>query len=264
MPHHVLDDGTSLYYEDVGEGRPILFVHGLMMSHALWMYQTLELRKSYRVIVPDLRGHGRSDRPNGSYSPQQHAADLAELLEALDVREVCAVGWSMGVPVVTDLYWRCPDRIHSLGLVNGAMTLMAHSDYPFGRTTEDHERNIARIQADHPQIVRDFVRSIFKRDVGAATLDLVERIALDIPAWISYDEWDSLARVDLRDALPGIGVPILVVHGQEDPRIDQRSAEWTAAHAKHARLELMAGCGHTPFIEDKDRFNEILRDWLDH
>ena len=262
MPHHELSDGTVIFYEDVGEGEPVLLVHGLMMSHALWMYQTLELRKTHRVIVPDLRGHGRSDCPPGSYLPQQHASDLAELLTALDLHDVCAVGWSMGVPIVTDLYRKAPDRVSSLGLVNGAMTLLAHPDYPFGRTIEDHERNLARLQVDHPQVVHDFIRAIFTREVGEPTLDFVERIALDVPAWVSYDEWDGLARVDLRDALPQIDAPILVIHGQEDPRIDQRSAEWTAAHAKEARLELMAGCGHTPFIEDKDRFNEILADWL--
>ena len=262
MPYHTLQDGTRLYYEDCGQGPPVLLIHGFLMSHALWTYQTLHFREAHRLIVPDLRGHGDSDRTAGSYAPAQHAADLAELIEALDLPSVAVVGWSMGVLITAALYQRCPERIRGLALIDGAVCHLARPDYPLGRPPELHAQNLAAIRTDYPGLVRAFVESIFYRDVGPATRDWVERIALRVPAWIAYDQWSAMGQTDLRSVLPSIEVPTVVLHGKEDSRIGWPVAAWLAERIKGARLALLDGVGHTPFVEDQRLFNATMTDWL--
>ena len=262
MPYHTLQDGTRLYYEDCGRGAPVLLAHGFLMSHALWTYQTLHFREKYRLIGPDLRGHGNSDRPAGSYAPDQHAADLVELMAALDLPPVAVAGWSMGVQVAAAFYQRNADHVRGLALIDGSVCHLAKPDYPLGRSPELHAQNLAALRIDYPGLVRAFVESIFYRDVGQATRDWVERIALRVPAWVAHDQWTAMGETDLRSVLPTIDVPSVIVQGKEDSRIGWPVAEWLGERVKGSWVTLMNGVGHTPFIEDQQLFNAILTDWL--
>lgn len=262
MAYLTLRDGTRICYDDLGSGPPLLLVHGFLMSRHLWMYQIAELRDRYRIIAPDLRGHGESDRPAGSYAPDQHAADLVELLEALNLAGVAVAGWSMGGQVVAALYQRARERIDRLAIINGTVCMLADDEYPYGRTPEAHARNIAALKEDYPGLVRSFVQSIFSRDVGQAMLDFVEQIAFRVPLWVALDQWEAMGRTDLRDVLPEIAGPCLLLHGTEDLRISPRVAEWMAERVKQPRLVLLDDIGHTPFIEDPATFNAALEEWL--
>ncbi len=262
MPAFTLRDGTRIAYDDLGQGPPLLLVHGYLMGRDLWMYQTIHFRERFRVIVPDLRGHGDSDRTVGSYAPVQHAADLAELITGLDLPPVAVTGWSMGATIVAGLYRSCPAQIRGLALVSGPVRFPIGPDYAFGRTPEAHTRFLAAIRSDYPALVRTFVRSLFHRPVGDATIDWVERTALRVPGWVALDQWEGTGRTDFGDVLPSIQVPTLVLHGRQDARIPWQAAEWTAKRIKGSRLVLWDEVGHTPFIEDQVTFNTALEDWL--
>src|SRR5437762_3199638 len=89
-------EGCTLHYEEYGHGDPVLLLHGLGSSSLDWEYQVPELATRYRVIVPDARGHGRSDKPRGRYSITGFSADLIALIEHLNLKPVHVVGLSMG------------------------------------------------------------------------------------------------------------------------------------------------------------------------
>ena len=91
-----VEPGVRLSFEDIGAGRPVVLVHGWTMSHRVWNGTAARLAAGRRVVLPDLRGHGDSDKPAAGLGPERHAADLAALLEALDLRDVTLVGWSFG------------------------------------------------------------------------------------------------------------------------------------------------------------------------
>ena len=90
-------DGTSLYYKDWGRGQPVVFIHGWPLSADMWEYQMVALAsKGFRAIGYDRRGFGRSDQPWTGYDYDTMADDLSDLIEALDLRDVVLVGFSMG------------------------------------------------------------------------------------------------------------------------------------------------------------------------
>jgi non-heme chloroperoxidase len=93
MPHFQAPDGTGLFYRDWGAGRPVVFVHGMLMSSDMWQYQMLYLTENgFRAVAFDRRGHGRSDDPGRGYDFDTLAGDLAALLNRLDLADVTLVG----------------------------------------------------------------------------------------------------------------------------------------------------------------------------
>lgn len=103
-----LEDGVELYYEDVGMGDPILFIHGVWMSSRFFKKQLPYFRQKYRAISIDLRGHGQSSHADSGHTVATYAKDLKEFIKKLDLRDVTLVGWSMGAFVI----W---EYIHQFG-----------------------------------------------------------------------------------------------------------------------------------------------------
>ncbi|MEK6806682.1 MAG: alpha/beta hydrolase [Pseudomonadota bacterium] len=117
MPEIKLND-VRLHYVAEGRGVPLLLVHGLGGSSLDWEAQTAEFSKRYRVLVPDLRGHGQSDKPAGAYSMAMFAADMAALLRAEGVSQAHVVGLSLGGGVAFQLALDHPRLVKSLTIVN--------------------------------------------------------------------------------------------------------------------------------------------------
>lgn len=98
MGHYIeVDEHVNVYVEDVGEGTPILFLHGWPVSHKMFEYQQIELPKhGYRFLGMDLRGYGKSDTPWSGYDYDTMAADVDKVVRTLDLQDVVLVGFSMG------------------------------------------------------------------------------------------------------------------------------------------------------------------------
>ncbi|MDJ0393764.1 alpha/beta fold hydrolase [Rhodococcus sp. G-MC3] len=107
-----------LRYVDVGDGPPVILVHGLLGSHQSWAGQIERLSEKYRVIAPDLFGHGSSDKPSGDYSLSSHAATIRDLMDHLDIASAPMVGHSLGGGIVMQLVYLFPERIDRLVLVS--------------------------------------------------------------------------------------------------------------------------------------------------
>ena len=123
MPYYKVPDGTRLFYTDSGSGRPVLMLHGWTCDGNDWSWQAPELERRYRVLIPDQRGHGRSDAPSGSYRPQVLAEDAAAFLQAVAPGEAAIVfGHSMGGIVASALAVTHPELVAGLVLVDPAYT----------------------------------------------------------------------------------------------------------------------------------------------
>ena len=124
-------EGCSLHYEEYGQGDPLVLVHGLGSSCLDWEYQIPVLAEHYRVIVTDVRGHGRSDKPRERYSIQGFSADLVALLEHLNLAPVHLVGLSMGGMIGFQTAVDQPALLRSLCIVNSApqVKLKSTDDY---------------------------------------------------------------------------------------------------------------------------------------
>jgi len=123
-PGHVIHvNDIDLHYLDRGKGEPLLLVHGFGVCAADWGSIADALAQNYRLIIPDLRGHGWSTDPAGSFSTLQSSKDIAALLNSLGLRRVRAVGASAGGMVLLHLATREPDRVSSMVLVGTANRL---------------------------------------------------------------------------------------------------------------------------------------------
>ena len=97
-------DGVNLYYEDQGQGTPLVLVHGWTCSSKIWQKNVPELAKSFRVVTMDLRGHGNSAKSLSGHHVTHYARDVRALLEQLDLKDAVLLGWSLGGPVALS-YW---------------------------------------------------------------------------------------------------------------------------------------------------------------
>lgn len=124
-------EGCTLHYEEYGQGEPLVLLHGLGSSCQDWEYQVPELARQYRVILLDVRGHGRSDKPRERYSIAGFSADLLALLEHLNTGPVHLAGLSMGGMIGFQFAVDHPHRLRSLCIVNSApeVKLRSRDDY---------------------------------------------------------------------------------------------------------------------------------------
>ena len=111
-------NGFELYYEVHGAGAPLLLLHGFTQAGVAWQPYLPAFTGSYRVIVPDLRGHGRSTNPSGKFTHRQSAEDVAALLDHLDIDRCCALGFSTGGMTLLHLATRRPERIERMIVIS--------------------------------------------------------------------------------------------------------------------------------------------------
>ena len=136
MPHCTVSDGTTLYYEDLGEGRPIVFVHGGGANHALWEQQVVAFADEFRTIAFDHRGCGASDTPRGGYTVDRYADDIAELITGLGLSDVTIVTHGFGGHLALRAVQRHPEVCERLVLCAAAPWYVGARDGAGGFSAE--------------------------------------------------------------------------------------------------------------------------------
>ncbi len=254
-----------LHHEDVGTGAPLVLVHGWSLSSAVFDDEVAALAPRYRVVRPDLRGHGRS--VPGPFGLVELARDLATLLDRLGVDRVVLAGWSLGAQVALAALPLVRARVRALVLVSGTPRFTASEGWPHGLPAQSVDVLAHRVRRDAERAVRRFFDGMFAEgeldDAGRRrTAALRNRIPLPDPA-AALSGLDVLAREDLRAALSRVDVPTLVVHGEADPICPVGAARATAAAIAGARLELVAGAGHAPFLSCPGSLARVLAPLLE-
>lgn len=244
MPYQLIGD-TRLYYEIVGTGTPLLFLHGFGGSGEDWRLQREYFADRFAVITPDLRGHGLSDKPNTPYSIPQMAADILQLTEALQITPAHLVGFSMGGMIALHMACEVPSLWRSVTVVNGnpqaivdVWRLYQYFQRRFLRKTEFSKR----------RVVRQFVSQLGKNDNPEATP----------PYWQilrAFRQWSVL------DRLHEITCPTLIV-GSEDDFTDATYKRDYAAKIPHGQFVLLENAGHHVLSEHGERVNQIIGNFL--
>ncbi|MFE3001450.1 alpha/beta fold hydrolase [Nocardia sp. NPDC059246] len=217
-------DTIEIYYEDHGNGRPVVLIHGYPLNGASWEKQQRDLLAAgYRVITYDRRGFGNSSRPTVGYDYDTFTADLHALVEHLDLTDAVLVGFSMGSGEVTRYFSRYGSARIAKAVLMGAIP-------PYLRKTEDNPGGVdqavfdgikAAVLADRPAYFKDFLDNFYNVDVLGGTRISEQawqnsfNVALSASTHAAYacvDTWLT----DFRDDLPAIDVPVLLIHGDED------------------------------------------------
>jgi 3-oxoadipate enol-lactonase len=252
----------AMEYDEVGTGRPLLFIHGYPLNRTLWEMQLNGLADAARIVAPDLRGHGASEAVSGPYTMDLLADDCAALLDALGATEPAVVcGLSMGGYVALAFQRRYPDRVAALVLT----ATRATPDSPEGKKARDGAMATAREQG-LDAIVEAMLPKMLSPKTFASRPDLVERARRMMRTTSLEGVLGDLAamrdRPDSRPGLASILRPALIVHGADDQLIPP--AEGDAMHQAIAgsRIRIIPSAGHLPNLEQPDAYNAAVRDFL--
>jgi pimeloyl-ACP methyl ester carboxylesterase len=263
MPFFDTPDGTRLSYEDYGTGAPIVLAASWALNADMWEYQVpFFVEQGYRCVLYDRRGHGRSDRPSAGYDLDTLAADLAGLIQHLDLRQVTLVGHSAGgAEVARYLARHGQDRVARVAFVSAVLPFLKQSaDNPEGLPEAACEAVIAQFQRDRPKWFSDRAQGFFAthlgNDVSPALIDHTMRQCLSASPMATTQMWRSMFHTDHRAGLREIGVPALIVHGAADQSaIIDVSGRRTARLVPGNVYKEYPTAGHGLFVTHRDALN---------
>jgi pimeloyl-[acyl-carrier protein] methyl ester esterase len=235
------------------------------MSSAVWKYQLDGLAGSFRTLAPDLRGHGRSNTVCGSMSFAGFIDDLTDLLEQLNLSNVVLVGWSMGAQIAMQASAGLSGRLAGMVLVSATPCFTASEDFPYGLADKEASGMRLKVQRDTQRALDGFYARLFaegeleSRSLSSEIRELLLSIAPPDTGSV-LEALDSLARADMRQFLPVITVPTLILNGSCDRICLPQASQYLKEHISGADQIVFHGCGHAPFLTRSHTFNtELVR-----
>ena len=248
--------GIDMYYEIYGDGDPLLFLHGLGSSTRDWELQIPCFVDSFKVIVCDLRGHGRTSKPCGPYRISQFSEDVAEFLTELNLAPIHLVGISMGGMVAFDFAIRFPHLLKSLTIVNS---------YPETRIESIKDLLMAWrrfLLLDLLGLRRMGV--VLAKHLFPEQEDLRKKF---VKRWAENDKRayrESLRAIvgwDVENCIHEIGCPTLVVASDEDyfPLEEKRAY---VGLMRNAKLVVIENARHAVTAQKPEQFNQLLNEFL--
>ena len=258
-------DGVNLYYEDRGEGQPVVFLHGVMAGLRYFEPQLSGLSETKRPLALDFRGHGRSEKTELGHTVPQYARDLRAFLEELGLDDVVLVGWSMGALVSWEYVDQFgTDRLAALVDVDMEPTRFRWEDYDHGTSDLEGLRDVLEaIQTDHVGLAEDIVDPLLagppSPELRRTMVDETSRCPPPIKCAILFD----CTFRDYRGVLPELDVPMLVCVGTDETWRSVASVEYAAELAQNSQVEYFEASGHCPQVEEPGRFNRVLDEFVD-
>jgi pimeloyl-[acyl-carrier protein] methyl ester esterase len=262
----MLNDGTRLSYESCGRGNPLLFIHGWSFNSGIWKGQIEHLRDQFQIIAVDLRGHGKSGAGKAKLTLEQFASDLAHLVERLELREVNLLGWSMGGSIALRLSLSCPERMKSLILVSTTPSLIQREGFPHALPPVVVKRLRVQVTRSHRKALKAFRDMILSPE--EEELDTIDTIKNNLSHEINgsketaEESLASLMEEDLRNSLYRISLPTLIIHGDRDRICLPGAALFLRERLSNAKLLILKGCGHAPFLTSPLQFRKGLTEFL--
>jgi non-heme chloroperoxidase len=263
-------DGTKLFYKDWGpkDAQPVMFHHGWPLSADDWDNQMLFfLSQGYRVIAHDRRGHGRSDQTDTGNDMDTYAADVAEIAQALDLRDAIHIGHSTGGGEVTRYVARAErGRVAKAVLIGAIPPVMVRSDTnPDGVPPEVFDGFRAALAANRAQFYRDVPSGPFYgfnrpgAKVSHGLIDNWWRQGMMGGAKAHYDCIAAFSETDFTEDLQAITVPVLILHGEDDQVVPiANSAHKAIKLVRDGTLKTYPGLSHGLFATHPDLINAGL------
>jgi non-heme chloroperoxidase len=259
MTQQLRVNDVTFSVETAGSGRPVVLIHGWSMSGRFFQRQVPELSASFQVVVPDLRGHGASEKVLHGHTVPQYAADLHAILAELAVQRPVLLGWSMGAMVGYEyLSAYGKDAVAGLVIVDQPPSDFAWEGYEFGVFTLDALREMnEQLQLDQAAVVDEFTQLMLHQPDTETQKWMAAEILQVPPVIASTILLDQTLR-DYRELLPQIDVPSLVLFGEDDKLTSPRAGAYIAEHIPGSRLQTFPASSHCPFWEESQAFNEAV------
>jgi non-heme chloroperoxidase len=268
-----MKDGTEIYYKDWGSGPAVLFSHGWPLTADSWESQMQFLASNgYRCIAHDRRGHGRSSQPWDGNEMDTYADDLAQLIEALDLRDIVFVGFSTGGGEVTRYVGRHgTGRVAKVALISAVPPLMVRTDAnPGGLPVAVFDGIRAGSTADRSQLYKDLAAGPFfgyNRAGAKSSQGLIDWFWMQGMmggARNTYECIRAFSETDFTEDLKKFDVPTLILHGDDDQVVPIGAAAYMSSKlVPGATLKVYPGAPHGITDTHKDQLNADLLAFLE-
>ncbi len=258
---------VNIYYEDLGNGKPVVFIHGWPLSGAMWEYQVTELTgRGFRCVTYDRRGFGKSDKPYSGYDYDTMAGDLKTLLDELDLEDVTLVGFSMGGGEIAKYFKHYGDaHIAKVVLVSSVLPYMLKADdNPDGVPQAIFDDIAKGIKNDRPAFMENFAKIFFgvataKPPISDAFLANNLARVMEASPIATLECVHAFASTDFREDVVKINVPTLVIHGDGDKIVPiKATGERSAELIKDASFIIYPDAAHGLWYTEKEQLNKDI------
>jgi pimeloyl-ACP methyl ester carboxylesterase len=255
-------DDAEIFYDVQGDGPAVVLLHPFPSHHEFWMPAVPALQSRYRLILPDLRGHGESEIGKGPAFMAKHAADVARVMDAAGVGKAAFIVCSIGGYIVFEFLRRYRARVSALALCNTR---------PQPDTAEARANRLKNAEVVLEQGTEPFLQSMIPKLLGATTLssrpDLVEG-ALRMMRKMSPEDISLVLRgmAERPDSVPDlkrINLPTLILMGDEDTLTPEADGELMRQSIPNSRLKIIPKAGHYAPWERPEAVAPLLRQFLD-
>ena len=257
-------NNITMNYDQQGTGEPLILIPFLAADHACYAFQVAEYAKHFTCISLDLRGTGETDKPEGVYSTELLADDVAAFMQALGIRKAHISGLSLGATIGMWLAAKHPDQVQSLSL---------HSAWPktdpFIKTLVEGWQVMAKALGSVPQMV---IRAIFPwcvtPELYAAKPDYIQSLADFVmsrpaqPLAPFIQQSNAVIAHDVESQLGRITAPTQITFGRFDIATSTRFADRMTGNIRDSELLIFEGCAHTPIYEKVEEFNQRTLQFL--
>lgn len=263
-------DGTHIYFEDHGQGQPIVLVPGFLCTSKFFAKNIPELAQDHRVVLLDSRGHGSSDKTLQNLTIERCAQDVKELIDYLGLEDVLLVGWSLGSSVVLS-YWQQFNKykVAALGITDSIL-------YPFddgewnshslrGFNMDAFAMVMGRSIANHAEYCQGFAKAVWQDDT--TSLEDVAWVAEEMrktPPWIAFALYSDFLHRDYVSVLPSVTVPIFVCGANSIaiPRGVDAAKYYMQHISAPSELHIFERGGHMLFYVEAEKYNKVILDFL--
>jgi len=258
----IKSDDAEIVYRVLGEGSPVVLLHPFPVNHEFWLPVAETLSTRYRIVLPDMRGHGDSGVGTGPATMDKHAADIARVMDDAEIGRAPLVGVSIGGYALFEFWRRHRGRVAALGLCN----TKAPADAPEARAGRLQAANDVIERGTEP-FFQSMIPRVFARTTREMRPDLVEgalrMMRKMLPEDVAQVQRGMAARPDSVDILNTINVPTLIMTGDEDILTGANEAELMRQHIPNSQLRVIQKAGHYSPWEQPQEAGKLLRQFLE-
>jgi pimeloyl-ACP methyl ester carboxylesterase len=255
-------DDAEIYYDVTGSGPSVVLLHPFPVHHELWLPIVQMLSSRYRLILPDLRGHGESSLGNGPATMQKHAADIARVMDDTGVDRAPLIGVSIGGYAIFEFWRRFRDRVTALVLCN----TKAQADSPDARANRLQTADDVLQRGTEPffeSMIQKLLGETTRRsrpDLAEGALRMMRKMSAENVAGVQRG---MAERPDSVATLKTITVPTLIITGDEDITTGVPEAELMKQSISGSQMKVVARAGHYSPWEQPEEVGRLLRQFLD-
>ncbi len=257
-------DDVELYYREVGNGTPVILLHGLTLSGLMWTPQIVELSKNFRVIIPDLRGHGKSSVPDHGYSFHNYAIDIKNLFDYINLQKAHIIGLSLGGAIATEFSVAFPESVLS-AIIISSMPPYFEPDDIWVQTLSNFRK------------VRDEFGLNYAVENALLKEPIFGKINIGINDWMNLkkainqfagkpmdsDFSGQKDSVRIFQSLPALDIPFLIMTGENDYKTFIEASESLSEAMPNSKRVIIKDSGHLCTMEKPKEVNSEILNFLE-